>query len=280
MDIKFHCEVNNSFDDAHRHVRAFLYSDYSIPLHNHDFYEMNIIFKGKGTHMIENNRYPVEAGDVFVIPPMIAHAYYDTDGLDVYHVLFTREFMNEIADEASTVPGFLSFVEIEPYLRQHCSDTVFLHLNPSKLLEIKAELMTVEDGGAYDAEKLVPIKKHGVAKLLYELSYCLHSQLEANSAPVRGKYDTAVISALEYMHLNYQSKITLSDLTRHTFLSRSTLLRCFRELCGCSPSEYLVNYRKGKALELLASGAYSKTEIAYKCGFYDLSHMERMIKEG
>ena len=63
------------------------------------------------------------------------------------------------------------------------------------------------------------------------------------------------------------------------FLSRSTFLRSFKAVCGKSPIEYLNKYRCDKAIEQIDSLDRSKTEIAHKCGFYDLSHMERMLKK-
>jgi len=56
-------------------------------------------------------------------------------------------------------------------------------------------------------------------------------------------------------------------------------LRSFKSICGMSPIEYLNNYRCKKAIEQLDSFNCSKTEIAHNCGFYDLSHMERMLKK-
>ena len=46
-----------------------------------------------------------------------------------------------------------------------------------------------------------------------------------------------------------------------------------------SPIEYLNQYRCKKAAEQLIVSRYTKTEIAHSCGFYDLSHMERMLKK-
>lgn len=62
-------------------------------------------------------------------------------------------------------------------------------------------------------------------------------------------------------------------------MSRSTFLRSFKELCNISPTEYLNNYRCEKAAEMLATHKYSKTAVAHSNGFYDLSHMERMLKK-
>ena len=92
MDIKFHSNSERNFKN-NQQFRAFLYSDYSIEAHNHDFYEINIILHGNGTHQIENSCFRVETGDVFMIPPMTVHSYYDTEDLDVYHILLHKDFI-------------------------------------------------------------------------------------------------------------------------------------------------------------------------------------------
>ena len=84
---------------------------------------------------------------------------------------------------------------------------------------------------------------------------------------------------IEYLHQNFSEKITIDGLAERVYLSRSTFIRSFQVFCGCSPIQYLTKYRAKKAMELLENATMSKTEIAHSCGFYDLSHMERMIKK-
>jgi transcriptional regulator GlxA family with amidase domain len=92
------------------------------------------------------------------------------------------------------------------------------------------------------------------------------------------KYKLCILNTLEYIHAHFSEKITVDSLAARVYLSRSTFLRSFYEICGVSPISYLRKYRAQKAEELLASSALSKTEIAHLCGFYDLSHMEKSIK--
>ena len=278
MNIEFHCDAKRSLGDEKCAVRAFLYTDYSIPPHNHEFYEMNIVLRGVGTHEIENSRFRVKAGDVFVIPPMTVHAYCDTRELDVYHILIRKNFITGNMTEAASIPGFLQLVEIEPFLRRHFSDAMFLHLGAGELVKLRGELAFIEDGGEFDREELYPLKHHSLWKILYSLSYMLYRQLHSSKKDTKNKYEHSVLTALEYIHQNYFEKITIEDLCAITYLSRSTLLRSFGEICGCSPTVYLGRYRCERAAELMNSAAMSKTEIANACGFYDLSHMERMLK--
>lgn len=278
MDISFHCYEIDQFGDGKNKVRSFVYTDYSIKPHNHDFYEINIILRGRGVHCIENASIDVHPGDVFVIPPQTVHAYFDTEGLDVHHILIHRDFVAENRAEADAVPGFIQLMEIEPYLRAHFSDAMFLHLSASELMALRADLDKIADKGEFNREELQPMKRHAVWAILYRLSYLLHLQQADTDKPAKRKNESLILRALEYIHAHYDEKITVDTLCREIYMSRSTFLRSFGVMCGCSPTEYLSAYRRKKAAEMLESGELSKTEVAHMCGYYDLSHMERSLK--
>ncbi len=279
MDIKFHCGIERNFPYKWQQVRAFLYTDYSIEPHTHDFYEMNIVVSGKGKHQIENACFDVKAGDVFIIPPMTVHAYFDTKALDVYHILLRKNFILDNQKESANIPGFLQLVEIEPFLRQHFSNEVFLHLSQNQLMQLKNELSFIEEHNALDTEEMAPLKNHITWKILYWFSYLLFKQVHKEDKECLNKYHIEIIKILEYIHKNYMDKITIDLLCENSFLSRSTFLRSFCNVCECTPMEYVNRYRCKKALEMLDNSNLSKTEIAHSCGFYDLSHMERTIKQ-
>lgn len=279
MDIKFHCSSKENFKNKKQQLRAFLYKDYSIEPHNHDFYEMNIIMHGSGTHQIENACFRVETGDVFMIPPMVIHSYYDTKELDVYHILIHKNFIINNREENSSVPGFFQFVEIEPFLRRNFSKKTFLNLSIEQILQLKSDLSIIEDSNICTTEEILPLKKHTTWKIIYWLSSLLFNQIYEKNKKALNKYDIEIIKTLEYIHRNFDSKITIDLLCQKSFLSRSTFLRSFRNVCECTPMEYINSYRCKKALEMIDNTGFSKTEIAHRCGFYDLSHMERTMKQ-
>ena len=278
MNIKFHCDEASNFRRHNCFVRAFTYTEYSIEPHTHDFYEMNIVVGGHGTHQIESSVFDAKIGDVFVIPPMTSHAYYNTEHLEVYQILMKKDFVRSNQDEAVTMPGFLQLMEIEPFLRQNCSESMFLHLNPTELSEIKAEFKFIEKNGAFDQEAFSSLHRHTTWKILYYLSYLLHKQNDGEKRAVPTKYRQQILDTLEYLHQHFSQKIIIDRLADRVYLSRSTFIRSFQAFCGCSPIQYLTRFRTKKAMELLNNATMSKTEIAHTCGFYDLSHMEKSIK--
>lgn len=277
-DIKFHCDDKNNFYDGFS-VHAFTYREYSIEMHSHDFYEVNIVLSGKGIHCIENNRASVRTGDVFVIPPMVAHAYTETEGLEVYHILLQKSFVAQNRAESQRVKGFLELTEIEPFLRSNFSNSFFLHLSRYQLVQLKNDLDFLDDGSVFSWEECAAMKYHTVWKIIYWFSRLLNEQINSEKRKSEMKYEVQIIKALEYIHKNYGEKVTIEALCGLTFMSRSTFLRSFKAICGVSPIEYLNNYRCKTAAQQLNSADCSKTEIAHICGFYDLSHMERMLKK-
>lgn len=279
QDIRFHCDSQNNFIRPNQLVRAFTYKNYSIEPHNHDFYEMNIIMSGKGIHRIENARFNIETGDVFVIPPMTVHAYYDTEKLNVLHILLHKDFISSNREESSKVMGYLQLMEIEPFLRCNFADAMFLHLSKDKLITLQNDISFLEDGSDFDTEELEPLKNHTMWKVIYWLSHLLFLQMNSKNKIPSNKYESSILNALEYIHQNYAEKITVEDLSEIAFLSRSTFLRSFSAICNCTPSEYITAYRLKKAEEMMKNSELSKTQIAHICGFYDLSHMERAMKK-
>ena len=278
MKIKFHCDEVSNFKSLNSFVRTVTYTEYSDAPHTHDFYEMNIVMGGHGIHQIESAVFEAKIGDVFVIPPMTSHAYYTTEHLEVYHILLKKDFIRSNISESVTFSGFLQLMEIEPFLRQNFSKSMFLHLNTTQLMEIKSEIKFIESKGTFDQEAFSALQFHNVWKILYYLSYLLHKQNNSEKKTVQAKYTQQILDTLEYIHQRFYEKITIDKLAERVYLSRSTFIRSFQEFCGCSPIQYITKYRTKKAMELLETSTISKTEIAHSCGFYDLSHMERSIK--
>ena len=276
MKIEFHCDLPTNFRSETDRLRAFTYHNYAIGLHTHDFWEINLVVAGRGTHCIKDKSFPAKVGSVFFIPPQIPHAYIDTEELSVFHILIRPSLLAENYAEASRVDGYLLLTEIEPYLRAESGTAAFLRLTPEQLRALEPDLAVISDDGPYAAPELAPLRIHTLWKILYILSACIASRRQARPSP--HKYEKSILASLAYIHQNFTEKITVETLSAAAFLSRSTFLRSFQAVCGCTPHEYLSSFRIRRALELMEDGALTRTEIAHACGFYDLTHLERAIR--
>ena len=88
-----------------------------------------------------------------------------------------------------------------------------------------------------------------------------------------------IADSLNFIHQNYEERITIEMLAERQNMSRATYIRWFNKTCGCSPHQYLMQYRIKKASEALAVNESSISEIAQNCGFFDASHLRRALNK-
>lgn len=78
---------------------------------------------------------------------------------------------------------------------------------------------------------------------------------------------------------NYAEPLTLDDLSRSAGLTPKYFCRFFFEMTGKTPIDYLNYYRCECAAGMLAAGNQSMTDIAYACGFHDVSYFIKTFKK-
>lgn len=83
---------------------------------------------------------------------------------------------------------------------------------------------------------------------------------------------------LNFIHSNYQSKITLDDISESCNISKSECCRFFKKATRQTPFEYLLNYRIKKSIPLLLSDKYNITEISENVGFSNASYYTEIFK--
>ena len=83
----------------------------------------------------------------------------------------------------------------------------------------------------------------------------------------------------EIVESHYYSNVTLDDLAQLTNMSLSTFKREFKKIYKVAPATYLRKMKLEKSIELLSSTNLRATEIAYDCGFTNISHFSRSFKE-
>ncbi len=94
--------------------------------------------------------------------------------------------------------------------------------------------------------------------------------------PLRTQH--TVKKAITYIEENFAEPITLETLSAVSGLSPKYFERIFKEMTGKSPIRYLNAYRVYKACNRLRMTSDSVTEIAYDCGFGDLSYFIKQFK--
>ena len=79
---------------------------------------------------------------------------------------------------------------------------------------------------------------------------------------------------------NYNDEnFSLPSLCQKIRMSRSQLFRKMKALIGTSPSKFIRDYRLNQAKSLLENSDFNVSEVAWQCGFKDLSHFSKAFQE-
>ena len=258
----------NELDVAH----GFLKENYRIGMHMQEFFEINIITRGRGKHHIEENCLDAEVGDVFIIPPMVRHGYTGGEGFDVFHLIMSDKFIAKNMNELKMLPSFFILFTAEPLVRTKAEEGLHLKLGAEQFGEIKPLLDQMRN---FPDTKIsfCSLVRSGLA--LAVIALLCKAYTENNETPTENRKDSSFINAISYIHENYHEKLSIDKLAEIARLSRSSFVHKFKAICKTTPLEYINERRIKEAEHMLLNTKLSLLDIAFKCGFYDASHFSR-----
>lgn len=274
---------NEMFD----YVRSYYHDktmSFPIFMHRHNFYEINIIYKGFGYHYIKGQCYEAKEGSVFIIPPDIIHGYYteDEDSFVILHILIHPLFMERYKKELNSMRGFSILFEIEPKLREKRNNEFFLTLSSKQIVDIQFLIDKLINSKSEFSETE---KVDRIGTLLSIISYltdCLvkkNQMIMDNAIKANVLDSTFIIKTMDYINSNYYEKITIDKLALMANMSRASYIRHFEALNGKTLNQYLTKVRVKAACELLENTTFTITEISNRCGFFDSSHFSKIFKK-
>ena len=254
-------------------VHAFLMGNYSIGMHEQEFFEINVVTRGEGVHYINNNRVDAKVGDVFIIPPNISHGYAGGDGFDVFHVILSDGFMNKHVADLQQLPYFFTLFGAEPLMRGKTANSLHLTLSRDYFSDTLAILHSIARYNNFD-DPIEGMIRNNYAMICIGI-LCNAYMMNNRHIDSFLSEDHALMESISFMHERYFEKITIDDLTRIAHISRSAYIEKFKEICKMTPSAYLNKIRIESAAGMLLNTNQSISEIAYRTGFYDASHFTK-----
>lgn len=96
-----------------------------------------------------------------------------------------------------------------------------------------------------------------------------------NQVPV----NPTVLKIEKFLYENYNKPITLEDIEKFTFFSKTHCHVIFKNEKGVSIIDFLNNYSINKAKELLIEGAMPLNDISEMIGFSSYNYFSRLFKK-
>ena len=253
-------------------TRAFIDKNYNVGMHEQEFYEINIVTKGKGIHYIFDNKIPAKVGDVFVIPPHTPHGYHGGNGFDVFHLLLSDNFMSKYIADLQQLPAFFTLFSAEPLMRSSLANPLHLSFKENQFKKIRRLLNTILTLQNY--ENPYECLKSTNNTMILLTCLCEAYSDYFNQAKSFSK-DQHFMNTLSYIHEHYHEKICLEKLVELSQMSRSSYINKFKKICKMPPLTYLNKTRVKAAENLLLNTDISVAEIAFRTGFYDCAHFTK-----
>lgn len=94
-----------------------------------------------------------------------------------------------------------------------------------------------------------------------------------------GKKNHKLQQALQYIHNNFSTDISLDRVAGTAGISKYYFSRLFKEMTGLTYQSYLNRVRIEQTKNLLNDDALSITDTGYAVGYSDLTHFERIFKK-
>ena len=216
-------------------------------------FAVHYILSGKGTFYCGSNRFSLQAGQIFVVFPDTV-VKYTADHTDPWHYMWIA-FQGT---EGMSVLAHAGLTPLSPVMTPKDGDAIV------RLLK----MMPGECPLAVSERLLFTSQLYGFLSLL-----CQRTDREKKTDNV---YFAA---ATVYIRSHYSEPVTVDGLAEYIGISRKYLYAIFKKHGGCSPKEYIVDYRMARACELLQNKSLSIGQVACSVGYTDILVFSKMFKK-
>jgi AraC-like DNA-binding protein len=244
-----------------------LHLRYNMMHHWHNEHELIRVTAGSILLNIDGNEFNATAGDIVFINEGMIHSgvptecNYDCLLFDMRSLLKENNICNK---------------EIYKILNHEKNVQLYFCENMGKVYQVLQEMFrdmrNKNDGYHFKVQ----------GSLYYLLGIVIENNYYKNEtiiAPKNKRMLSNLKEVLSYIESNYSSYITLDDLAECANMNSRYFCKFFKDMTHKTPIEYLNYYRIECACEQISITDKNITEIAFDCGFNELSYFIKVFKK-
>ncbi len=244
----------------------------AVPWHWHDELETVLVKKGRVTVFVEGESRELGPGEGCFVTAGALH-----------HVRRERE-----------EPVDLHSMVFHPRLVGGSMESVFWQDYLQPLLSAANRCVWLSEGVPWEREALEAMEtawracgeeqpgfefqaREGLSRLVFLLSaHCPAAKKPPSEKALRE--GERIKAMLRYIEEHYSGELTVAQIARSAAVSESECLRCFRNMIGAAPIQYVKQLRIRRAAELLESTEEAVAAIGAACGFQEMSYFSRTFR--
>lgn len=251
------------------------YHDEGIFSHTHkDFSELVIVMKGSAKHIVDDEKFFIKKGDVFVISNDTFHGYEETENFRICNVMYQPEILFSSDYDVKKNAGFHALFVLEPYFTKEYTFKSRLMLKPKDFdrINLLIDFMVSEYENKFDGWQTI------LGANFMTLVTMLSRLYSFDNKP--GKCNLINIAkSISYMESHYIEDIPIDVLAEISHYSPRHFTRIFSETYNTTPLNYILSLRINKACSLLKENSLTISNIALQCGFNDNNYFSRIFKK-
>ena len=249
-----------------------LKSKFDFPLHCHEEFELNFLFNAKGTkRVIGDHIDEIDNLELILVGPNLQHGWFNHNCKSKEFTEITIQFHRDLLDEKFLQRNQMSLIRtmFEKSLRgiQFSKETI-TRLKP-RLFEL-----TKKHGFESILELISILHELSISKnmkILSDISFKNAESINYNSRRVE--------KIMSHLNANFDKNITLADAAQLVSMSEVSFSRFFKARTGKTFIDTLNEIRLGNASRMVIDTTQSINEIAFKCGFNNISNFNRIFKK-
>ncbi|HEX8428751.1 AraC family transcriptional regulator [Hymenobacter sp.] len=245
--------------------------EFSFPLHYHDEFELNLIIDAPGAKRIVGDHIEViENLELVLVGPNLGHAWFTHQCQSEEIREVTIQFHKDLLEDRLLHRNQLSF--IRKMLENAQRGILFSREATERLRE---RLQSLEQKTGFDSVL-------ELLSILHDLSTSRNMRILSDSSfnSEQFNYNSRRLEKVfEYMNANYSRPITLAEVAKLANMPEVSFSRFIKKRIGSTFIDSLNEIRLGHATRMLIDTTHNVAEVAYKCGFNNISNFNRIFKK-
>lgn len=244
--------------------------EFDYPLHYHDEYELTLILNGKGAKRVVGNSIGIlDDAELVFIGPNLYHAWFTHQCASQTIQMITIQFHRDLFEETFLRKNQLSLIR-------------------NLLNNAKRGMLFPKETVQNTIARIINLKQKSQFEAVLELFSIFHTLSISTNVKLlsdltfsgeRLSYKSRRIEKVfEYMNANYDKHITLAQVAEVANMPAISFSRFIKKRTGKTFIESLNEVRLGHASRMLINTGLNISEIAYKCGFNNISNFNRIFK--
>lgn len=243
---------------------------FDFPLHYHEEYELNLIINAKGARrVVGGNIEVIDELELALIGPNLYHAWFTHQCQSEEITEVTIQFHKDLFDEKFLKRNQLSFLKT---MLEHSQRGIVF--SPETIATLKGRIVGLAQKTGFDSVL-------ELLSILHDLSISRNMKMLSDSSFTNEKFyynSRRIEKVFEHMNVNYSRQITLAEVAKIANMPEASFSRFIKKRTGKTFIDSLNEIRLGHASRMLIDTTTTIAEIAYKCGFNNISNFNRIFK--